>query len=532
MNAFRHSSWIHLPVCAALLLAPACNRHTKFVARVGDESVDLTQWKLYVSELPKGTPTQTALDRLVRREVAWEQAKRTGLLKGDAWQEVAPKLRRTVLIRSYLDTLPGKPPASEMEVMGYYISHGEERHVLHLLGKTSKAAAAAKLRLQKGEPFERVADALSTDPSVAKNHGDLGWIKRGSVVPEFSQAVFTAKEGELIGPFQSQFGWHVALVKGKRTPTPEDFEKNKVRLMNEARELVNAPKRQEALKPLKEQYPLTINQAVLEMKLTSKPTPEDGKRIAGKVGGVGISIKELELFILDSMGGGGFDHTVGVNTRKRFLDLLGDDIRLTLAAEKAELHKRPEVQAAIWQTWRKAVYQGFMVNHLRAMKVSDQDLAAHHGQYPDRFTDIGAVKIYLLVAQDPTAAGEAAKEAAKGAPWKKLVEKYANLDSTGQWDAGFLDIAALKKILPPEAVKALQNEPNNAIIGPVDGPEGPMLFKLLDRRPGPVQPLDQCKDTVRTDYLAARGEEILEKYLDGEGRKGIQIKVSPENVTP
>lgn len=533
MNPLRRATWIQLPLLAAVCLTPACTRKEKVVARVADESITQAQWKCYAAEVPKPTPRQAALEGLVRREVAWEQARRQGLLKGEAWQAVAPRLRRTVLIRAYLDNLPGRPPASETEVKGYYLSHGEERHVQHILSKTAKEAWAAHQRLKHGEPFERVAEALSADPTVAKNHGDLGWIKRGTVVPEFSQAVFSAKEGDLCGPFQSQFGWHLAVVKEKRSPTAEDFEKNKLRLMEEARELVNAPKRQEALKPLREQYPLVVDQALLELNpQTTKPKPEDGKRVVGTVGRVGITLRELETFMLESMGGGGFDHSVGAATRKRFLDLYGDDIRLALAAEKAGLDKRPAVQAAIWQAWRKAVYKGFKVNHLRGLKVSDKDLAAHHAQFPDRFLAIGAVKVYLLVAQDQLAAAEAAKEAAKGTPWKKLVDKYANKDSTGAWDAGFLEIAALKKILPPEVVTALQNEPKEAILGPVDGPEGPMLFKVLDRRPGPVMPLDQCKDTVRVDYLATHGEEILEKYLDGEGRQGIPVQLFPENLLP
>lgn len=534
MTALRRTSCIPLAALVLVLAAPACKREAKPVARVGSERIGLVQWRAYRAEQPKDLTNQAVLDDLVRREVAWHQAEKAGLLKGEPWQEASAKMRKTVLVRAYLDSLPGKPPATELEVKGFFLSHGEERHVLHVLAKTEKAAAAARARIAKGEPFERVAETLSTDPSAAKNHGDLGWVRRGAVVPEFAQVVFNAKEGEVSAPFQTQFGWHVAVVKGVRAPTEADFEKQKGRLMEEARDLVNAPKRAEALKTLKTEYPLTVDQAVLEFSVQppkGKPNPADGKRVVGKVGGVGITLKELDAFIQESMAGG-LEHSLGAATRQRFLDLLGDDIRLMLAAEKANLHKRPEVEAAVWNLWRKSVFQAYKLHHLRALKVEDAPLAAHLAQYPDRFAGVGAVKVNLLVAQDQAAATEAAKEAEKGAAWKTLVAKYANAESTGNWDPGFLEIAALRKALPPEVVKAMEHEPAGAILGPLQGPEGPMLFKILDRKPGPVRPLDQCREEVRVDYLASHDEELLRTYLDGPGRAGLAIEVHPENIQP
>jgi hypothetical protein len=374
--------------------------------------------------------------------------------------------------------------------------------------------------------LERLASA-SIDPSAAKNKGDLGWIKRDAMVPEFAKEVFGAQESEIRGPFQTTYGWHVAVVKGKRVPTAEDFEARKDKLMAQARDMVLGPKREEALKALRPKYPLTADDAVLALKPTPETAAKEGGRTAGTIGGVGITLLGLDTFIQAAVAQGMPDHSLGIAAKRRFLDMMGDDIRLTLAAEKAGLHKKPEVKAAIWVAERQAVHRGYGIAFLRQQKPTDAVLQAHHDQFPDRFRGVGAIRTHLLVAKDPHAATLAATDSEKGVPWKELVRKYGNVESTGNWDPGFLEVAALKKILVPEAVKALQTNPLESVVGPLDGPEGPMLFRILERKPGDVQPLEQCRDQVRVDYLASQGPGLIDAHLEGEGRKDLKIERFP-----
>ncbi|HJW33332.1 MAG TPA: peptidyl-prolyl cis-trans isomerase [Holophagaceae bacterium] len=530
MNPSRPSLRVLLAAAAIAVAALGCKQE-KPIARVGDHAISPEAFKLVRSQEPAGTKPEAIVDRLVRWEVAWHQAEKTGLLKGNAWQEAGPRIRRTVLINAYLESVLGRPMPTEAEVKGFYLSHGEERNVAHILCKTQEAAAAIAARLKKGEPFDRLVSA-SIDPTAPKNKGDLGWVKRDAVVPEFAKEVFQAQEGEIRGPFQTTYGWHVAVMKAKRAPSAEDFEKKKGILMSQAREMVLGPKREDALKGLRPKYPLVADEAVLALKPTPETAAKDGGRVAGTIGGVGVSIRELDAFIQAAVAQGMPDHSMGIAAKRRFLDMMGDDIRLTLAAEKAGLHQKAEVKAAIWVAERQAVHRGFGIAYLRQLKPTDAVLQAHYAQFPDRFRGVGAVRTHLLVARDPHAATLAAADSEKGVPWKTLVQKYGNVESTGNWDPGFLEVAALKKILVAEAVKALQTNPLDSVVGPLDGPEGPMLFRILERKPGEVQPLDQCKDQVRVDYLETQGPGLIETYLEGEGRKDLRIERFALPVAP
>ncbi len=69
-------------------------------------------------------------------------------------------------------------------------------------------------QLQAGVPFELLAKKYSADSGSAVNGGDIGWITKERVVPQFAAAVFSARPGSIVGPIQTQFGLHIIKVTG------------------------------------------------------------------------------------------------------------------------------------------------------------------------------------------------------------------------------------------------------------------------------------------------------------------------------
>ena len=62
--------------------------------------------------------------------------------------------------------------------------------------------------------FAELAKANSQDPGSAAQGGDLGTFARGNMVKPFDDAVFAMKPGEIVGPVQTDFGWHVIRLDG------------------------------------------------------------------------------------------------------------------------------------------------------------------------------------------------------------------------------------------------------------------------------------------------------------------------------
>ncbi|MDD2059164.1 peptidylprolyl isomerase [Pseudomonas sp. GD03860] len=101
----------------------------------------------------------------------------------------------------------------------------DEVHVRHILIKPSeiRSEAATKQlaerlydRIKSGEDFGELAKSFSEDPGSALNGGDLNWVDPNALVPEFREQMANAPQGEVTKPFQTQYGWHVLEVLGRR----------------------------------------------------------------------------------------------------------------------------------------------------------------------------------------------------------------------------------------------------------------------------------------------------------------------------
>jgi peptidyl-prolyl cis-trans isomerase D len=120
---------------------------------------------------------------------------------------------------------------SDAEVAAYYeankarFSSAESRRASHILvtvGKDASAAdkAAAKAKAEailadvKKNPadFAKIAKAKSQDPSSAEQGGDLNELEKGSLPKALEDKAFSMKQGEIAGPVETEFGYHVITI--------------------------------------------------------------------------------------------------------------------------------------------------------------------------------------------------------------------------------------------------------------------------------------------------------------------------------
>lgn len=108
----------------------------------------------------------------------------------------------------------------------------EERRASHILIEfgDDKAAALKKaealLAEAKADPskFGELAKANSVDTGSANDGGDLSYFGRGVMVKPFEDAVFAAKKGDIVGPVESEFGYHIIYVTDVRDQHVKKFE--------------------------------------------------------------------------------------------------------------------------------------------------------------------------------------------------------------------------------------------------------------------------------------------------------------------
>lgn len=123
-----------------------------------------------------------------------------------------------VLAQKYaMDTLKDKMTATDAEIDTYLASHPE----LDTDKKNRAKAEEVLKRVKAGEDFAKLAQEFSTDPGSKDKGGDLGWFGRGIMLPEFEQAAYALKPGEISDVVKSKFGFHIIKLEERKNETKD-----------------------------------------------------------------------------------------------------------------------------------------------------------------------------------------------------------------------------------------------------------------------------------------------------------------------
>lgn len=242
-------SFIFTVVVLALvsLDAPAATE----LANVGGTSLTDTELKSKLGSLPQVqkdflNKDERARARLVENfvmeELFVQEAEKGGLTKNPEFVQELDNQRRQLLARLFLkDKVEAQ--LTPKSIKSYFDKNKtryrtDEVRAFHILLKTkaeadevyTKAAAA-----KTDEEFQTLAKKYSTDPSVAQNLGDLGFFSRSRMIPEFADAAFKMKKGEVSKPVQTPFGFHIIKLVETKQGQDADFESVEPRVKSDLR---------------------------------------------------------------------------------------------------------------------------------------------------------------------------------------------------------------------------------------------------------------------------------------------------------
>lgn len=113
------------------------------------------------------------------------------------------------------------------------------QHILiHFDGDEEKSKLVAQEIRQKvvqaKQSFADLAKEYSADPSAQSNAGNLGFFNKKQMVPEFAEAAFSLKVGDISQPVKTQFGWHIIQILDKKPAKTLEFSEVKGDLIRTA----------------------------------------------------------------------------------------------------------------------------------------------------------------------------------------------------------------------------------------------------------------------------------------------------------
>ncbi len=190
------------------------------------------------------------------------------------YASAVPEQRKITYFAFTPDELPGGvPQPSQQEIQQYFNAHQSEytvpeqarsRHILIKVapGADAKTDAAAKAKaegllkqIKGGANFAELAKKNSEDPGSKDKGGELGFSRRGAMVPEFEKALFTQKIGDT-QIVKSQFGYHILQVEERQTAHSQS--------LNEVRPVIQATLIRQKAAAAEENYARTLTSEAIK----------------------------------------------------------------------------------------------------------------------------------------------------------------------------------------------------------------------------------------------------------------------------
>lgn len=266
-------------VISILLLISAtafAQKSTDIVAQVGKKTITLEDFNKKYNEVKSQTinpPTKEQfLEDLVRFEMGVQEAEKRNLQKDPIVQDRFNQEMYKALLEKDIGQRVQKIQVSDAEMKAWYAKNPELRtsHILieFKAGATPAQVAEAKKRAteiyeevkKSKRPFEELVKLYSDDALSKQVGGDIGWQSRVTLVPNYYEAVVNMKVGEVTGLIETQFGFHVIKLTGRRSFENANKRQIRAAVFDEKRKQVF----NDYFERMKKSYPIKENKGLLK----------------------------------------------------------------------------------------------------------------------------------------------------------------------------------------------------------------------------------------------------------------------------
>ena len=238
------------------------------LAVVAGEEITQEQFDLFVQGLPREQQSYLAnpqfkaqcLEQLVALYLFAKKGEELKLEESEEYIKIITNAKRDILAQMAMREALKDVDVTEEEMKTFYDenqSHYEKAPTVsakHILVDSEEKCNEILAQITSGEKeFEAAAQESSSCPSGQRG-GSLGEFGKGQMVPEFEKAAFEAEVGQVVGPVQTQFGYHLIKVESKNEGSIASFEEVKESIRKTLLQQKQGKLYSETIDELKEKY--------------------------------------------------------------------------------------------------------------------------------------------------------------------------------------------------------------------------------------------------------------------------------------
>jgi len=207
------------------------------LASFSGQTITLGEFNQLWEEVPEDYKLQLdksmVLDQMISEKMLIQEAKNIGLEKDNDVLEQIKKMTEQILVQVLIEReILDKIKINDEEVLEYYeqnkesFTEKEQVYLYNILLETEEEAQNVLEQLKAGGDFSEIAKEKSTGPSAAQG-GDLGYLTKGTIIPEIEEVVFALEVEELSEIINTDFGFHILKITEKKPETVKSFEEVK-----------------------------------------------------------------------------------------------------------------------------------------------------------------------------------------------------------------------------------------------------------------------------------------------------------------
>jgi len=184
---------------------------------------------------------KSLLDDMIVESLFLEDAVRKGVDRDKEVRDILEEAKKKIIMAKFMKLeVDDKIKLSEEDMKKYYEGHLDQykkpelwraSHILVASEAEAKDIAAA---LAGGKKFQELAKEKSIDATAARG-GDVGYFRKGQVLPEFENACFALEVGQTSPVVHTQFGYHVIKLTDRTPESQQSFEEARPAIENDFR---------------------------------------------------------------------------------------------------------------------------------------------------------------------------------------------------------------------------------------------------------------------------------------------------------